>query len=104
MMQTDHLTQSPGTRVPEEPTPGDLLGYRQLGTSHADSTDHFLSTSRVAGWKLEARRQVRKSWTIEGAQARKEATREVGTDLHASALHLVTRSLPFSTCLRAHTG
>lgn len=83
---------------------GDLLGCRQLGTSHADSTDHFLSTSRVAGWKLEARRQVRKSCAIEGAQARKEATQEMGTDLHASAVHLVTRSLPFSACLRAHTG
>lgn len=84
--------------------PGDLLGYRQLGISHADSTCHFLSTSRVPGWKLEARKQVRKSWAVKGAQARKEATQEVGTDLHASTVHLVTRSLPFSACLHAHTG
>lgn len=103
-MHTDLLTQSPGARVPQEPTPGDLLGCRQLGTSHADPTGHFLSTSRVAGWKLEARRQVRTSWAIEGAQPRKEATREVGTDLHASTVQLVTHSLPFSACLRAHTG
>lgn len=44
----------------------------------------------MAGWKLEARRQVRTSWAIERTQPRKEATREVGTDLHASTVQLVT--------------